>query len=98
MTVVRGALADISPRLLLDAITRATATGSYWIRNQGDHGYINGEILNAHENNKDYEGAQIMLDSELIKTIMERNKEIAPWVKKWDRGFINVRRHRETVS
>jgi hypothetical protein len=98
MTVIRGALADLSPRLLLDVIKRATETGSYWIRNQGAHGYINGEILNAHENNEDYEGAQIMLNSELIQKIMERNKEIAPWVRNWDRGYINVRRHRETVS
>jgi hypothetical protein len=91
MTVVRGAVADVTPTVLLEPITQATAMGTFWIQNRGARGYINGEILLAHPNNEDYEGAQIFLESQLWRQVLQRAEEIVPEVENWDRGFINVR-------
>eukprot|EP00952_Eustigmatos_sp_NYUAD-ZCMA_P014468 56352-Eustigmatos_ZCMA.PRE.1 len=91
MTVVRGAAAHISAEEVVDCITAATATESYWRRNQGEHGYLNGEILNVHKNQEDYAGAQAVNGSSMFKKAEATARDIVGPGIVWDRIFINVR-------
>jgi hypothetical protein len=93
MTVVKGVLAHVTPTILLDPITKATATGTYWGQNRGKKGYINGEVLLAHPNNEDYEGARIFRESELWDIALQAAREVCPEVEsgEWERGYVNVR-------
>lgn len=91
MTVVKGGAADISAEEVVDCIEAATRMGTYWRENRGPHGYLNGEIRNAHHSEEDYAGAQAVKGSVAFRKAEAAARAVVGPGFDWDRVFVNAR-------